>query len=212
MAGKHARAAAPRPDEAPSPTVARQLVLIGSLVTLVVLVVLALHFTGHRRSNDALPSTPGVHSTTGAPTTTGATGASKPSTTTTGGSPASTTTSATGTSKSPTATASNPPATPGVPVAKVPLLVLNNSTVARLAEGAAADFRAGGWPVADVGSLRGRLKDTTVYYSPGYAAAAHALAARFPQLHRVLPRIAGLPGTAKLTVVVTRYYRPTVTS
>ncbi|MDQ1724977.1 MAG: hypothetical protein QOG52_2005, partial [Frankiaceae bacterium] len=37
---------------------------------------------------------------------------------------------------------------------------------------------------------------------------AEALARQFPQLHRVLARIPGLPGSAKLTVVVTRYYEP----
>jgi hypothetical protein len=97
---------------------------------------------------------------------------------------------------------------PGRRAPGVPLLVLNNSTIDGLGLRAASDFRNGGWTVAGVGNLTGRLRDTTVYYEPGYAEQARALAAQFPQIHRVLPRIDGLPGTAHLTVVVTRYYKP----
>jgi hypothetical protein len=84
-----------------------------------------------------------------------------------------------------------------------PLLVLNNSRIPGLAERAARRFEAGGWPVRDTGSLRGRIRATTVYYPSGQRAAAEELARRFPEVRRVLPRLAGLPGTG-LTVVVTR--------
>jgi hypothetical protein len=84
------------------------------------------------------------------------------------------------------------------------LLVLNNSRVPGLAARAAAGFRAAGWPVAGTGNLRGRLRATTVYFTPGEADAARALAERFPAIRRVVPRQPGLPGEAPLTVVVTR--------
>ena len=110
-------------------------------------------------------------------------------------------------SPKPSGTKAPPPPAP-VAAPHYPLLVLNNSSVSGLGTAAAGDFEAGGWTIAGVGNLTGRLKDTTVYYSPGYEASARAFAAQFPQVHRVLARIPGLPGSAKLTVVVTRYYEP----
>jgi len=98
------------------------------------------------------------------------------------------------------------PATPrpAAPAPGPPLTVLNNSRYHDLAERAAARFRGGGWPVAVTGQFTGRLRASTVYYSPGQQAVAQRLAARFG-LPRVLPRFAGLPGQG-LTVVVTRDY------
>ncbi len=98
------------------------------------------------------------------------------------------------------------PATPrpAAPAPGPPLTVLNNSRYHDLAERAAARFRGGGWPVAVTGQFTGRLRASTVYYSPGQRAVAQRLAARFG-LPRVLPRFAGLPGQG-LTVVVTRDY------
>ena len=93
---------------------------------------------------------------------------------------------------------------PAAPVPGPPLTVLNNSRHHDLAERAAARFRGGGWPVAVTGQFTGRLRASTVYYSPGQQAVAQRLAARFG-LPRVLPRFAGLPGQG-LTVVVTRDY------
>lgn len=85
----------------------------------------------------------------------------------------------------------------------MPVLVLNNSRIDGLAARAAAEFEDGGWPVRDTGSLRGRIRATTVYYEPGQQDVARAFAERFPQVVRVLPRLTGLPGQG-LTVVVTR--------
>ena len=93
---------------------------------------------------------------------------------------------------------------PAAPAPGPPLTVLNNSRLHDLAERAAARFRGGGWPVAVTGQFTGRLRASTVYYSPGQRAVAQRLAARFG-LPRVLPRFAGLPGQG-LTVVVTRDY------
>jgi hypothetical protein len=81
--------------------------------------------------------------------------------------------------------------------------VLNNSTVPRLAARVAAHVRADGFRVIDVGNLTGRTESTTVYYSAGYLAQANLLAIDLPGRQRVLPRYAGLPSHAALTVVVT---------
>ena len=91
-----------------------------------------------------------------------------------------------------------PPAGPVQPA----LTVLNNSRIPTLAQTAAGRYRAGGWPVATIGSFRGRIVATTVYYLPGQRQQAREVAAAFG-IPRVLPRFAGLPGSG-LTVVVTR--------
>ena len=94
------------------------------------------------------------------------------------------------------------------PVARAPLTVLNNSTIAGLADRAAAAAERRGWRVAQVGNFAGRLPATTVYYTQGNAAeerAARQLAAEFPQIGQVLSRYAGLPPTpAGIVLVVTR--------
>ena len=120
-------------------------------------------------------------------------------------------TSATVTTAVPTTTV--PPPTTGAPstlppVARAPLTVLNNSTIAGLADRAAAAAERRGWQIAQVGNFAGRLPVSTAYYTPGNAAeerAARQLAAEFPKIGQVLPRYAGLPPTpAGIVLVVTR--------
>jgi hypothetical protein len=94
-----------------------------------------------------------------------------------------------------------PPA--AAPSVVVPVLVLNNSRTTGLADRAAAQFRAAGWPVRDTGNFRGRIRATTIYYPPGQRASAEEFARRFSGIERVLPRFEGLPGSG-LTVVLTR--------
>ncbi len=90
---------------------------------------------------------------------------------------------------------------------KAPLLVLNNSRIHGLAIIGANQFRKAGWTVTGTGNYRGRLPETTVYYSPGFKAAAETLARDFPAVTAVAPKPAGVPGSA-LTVILTRYFRP----
>ena len=85
----------------------------------------------------------------------------------------------------------------------------NNSTIKGLAESAAADFRAAGWPVTEVGNYpSGILPTSTVYFRPGTGeeASARRLGAEFGL--RVEPRFPGLqqakPG---LIVIVTRDFQ-----
>jgi len=97
--------------------------------------------------------------------------------------------------------ATQPPATAAP--AHPPVTVLNNSRRSGLAAHVAAEVRAKGWSVAKTGNFRGRIVETTLYYAPGQGAAATALAHQMPQIRRVAPRFAGLPGSG-LTLVVTR--------
>ena len=101
-----------------------------------------------------------------------------------------------------------PPAAPAEPAfTPTPVLVINNSRIDGLAERAAAYFEREGWPVRDIGSSRGKIRATTIYYPPGQEAMAREFARRFPEIQRVLPRLENLPGSG-LTVVVTRDFRP----
>ena len=114
-------------------------------------------------------------------------------------------------SPSPTASATAPPVSepsatqsPAQTAATlVPVTVLNNSRISRLAARVAADLRRHGWPVRKTGNFTGRIRATTVYYAPGQRASAMRLARTFAQIRRVEPRFAGLPGHG-LTLVVTR--------
>ncbi len=109
-----------------------------------------------------------------------------------------------GSGPAPTTPAPAPPTRPATP--RAPLTVLNNSTIAGLADRAAGEAQVRGWQVAQVGNFAGRLPATTVYYTPGDAAqeaAARQLAREFPPVEQVLPRYAGLPPTpAGLVLVV----------
>ena len=94
-----------------------------------------------------------------------------------------------------------PPPEPTVD--KIPVTVLNNSTITGLAAAAADQLRGAHWPIRLVGNFRGRLPISTAYYDPGQKTPALLLAKEFPAVRRVLPRFDGLPGHG-LTLVVTR--------
>ncbi|SHE77802.1 LytR C-terminal domain-containing protein [Streptoalloteichus hindustanus] len=89
------------------------------------------------------------------------------------------------------------------------LRVYNNSTIEKLAARAAADFRAAGWQVDEVGNYPGGLiPTTTVYYRPGTdeQAAAEEFARQFGV--RVEPRFDGISDASPgLIVIVTNDYR-----
>lgn len=97
----------------------------------------------------------------------------------------------------------------GVAAAKAPVRVYNNSLIRELAQHAAADFRASGWKVTDVGNYpSGIIPTSTVYYRPGTEeqAAAQSLANAFGL--QAQPRFPGIvdadPG---LIVIVTKDYQ-----
>lgn len=111
------------------------------------------------------------------------------------------------------------PANPAGPVTpteaapgRLPLTVLNNSRVHALADVAAVQLRADGWPVAATGNLPGRTAATTVYYDPGQRAAAQRLAREVPEVERVLPKPASLHRAGLVLVVTRDFPHPTRSS
>lgn len=91
---------------------------------------------------------------------------------------------------------------------KLPLLVLNNTTITGLASQAAQTFEAGGWTVTSFGNYTNDIISTCAYYDPdvtGAKAAATALQDQFPTIQRVEPKFAGLPA-GPIVVVLTPDY------
>jgi hypothetical protein len=93
-------------------------------------------------------------------------------------------------------------------VAKVPLIVANNTGAVGLAQTAAARFQANGWPVSELSNFTGDIISTCAYYdpsNPANQAAAVELQKEFPAIKRVKERFSGLP-SAPIVVVLTRDY------
>ena len=94
----------------------------------------------------------------------------------------------------------------------MPIRVLNNSTITGLAERAAAQLRARGWNVVEVGNYPyGIIPVSTAYSRPGTdeQAAAQALAAQIGI--RAEPRFMGIrDATPGLIVIATNNWDATV--
>jgi hypothetical protein len=105
----------------------------------------------------------------------------------------------------------------GTSVKDVPLIVLNNTTIPRLAAQAAQQFEAGGWTVTKYDNYTNAIASTCAYYDPSYPgakAAAEALRRQYPTIKRVEPRFAPDPGAEPLpdgpvVVVLTPDYSST---
>ncbi len=90
----------------------------------------------------------------------------------------------------------------------VPLVVLNNTTVAQLAQQAADQFRAGGWTVTSVGNLQNEILSTCAYYDPNdpqAKAAAQALQQQFPVIKRTKAKFPELPAGPVVVVLTPDY-------
>jgi hypothetical protein len=93
----------------------------------------------------------------------------------------------------------------------VPLVVLNNSSVANLASEAAQQFESGGWTVTHIDDLNNDILSPCAYYDPTVAnakQAALALQAQFPGIDRVKPKFPELP-SGPVVVVLTGDYSTT---
>jgi LytR cell envelope-related transcriptional attenuator len=93
----------------------------------------------------------------------------------------------------------------------VPLVVLNNSSVAGLAAQAAQQFENGGWSVTRIDDLQNEILSPCAYYDPSVAharAAAKALQRQFPGIDRVKPKFPQLP-SGPIVVVLTAAYTTT---
>jgi cytoskeletal protein RodZ len=123
--------------------------------------------------------------------------------------PSSTSTSVSAPTTTTTTTTVPPGDGNGEPAKSIPVRVLNNSKVKGLAATAAADLKADGWQVTEVGNYSAtNVPTTTVYFRPGTdeEAAARALAASFGL--QVEPRIAGIQSQpAGVIVIVTGDYK-----
>ncbi len=87
-----------------------------------------------------------------------------------------------------------------------PVSVLNNSRIHGLAHHVAAEVESRGWPLGQIGNLRGRVAETTVYYPPNGLAAAEHLAHDFGQIQRLEPQSEGGLHSPDLVLVVTRFW------
>jgi hypothetical protein len=131
------------------------------------------------------------------------------------------------TTRPPTSHASTPPATgsasttrssapttggtTSTPV-RLPLVVLNNTTVQDLAQGAAARFRSGGWTVTQYANYQNDIISTCAYYDPavsGAHEAALALQAQYPTIKRVEPQFSELSRfDSPIVVILVHDYVP----
>jgi hypothetical protein len=88
---------------------------------------------------------------------------------------------------------------------KLPLVVLNNTTISHLAEQAATEFQAGGWSVTKYANYTNNIISTCAYYDPsvsGAQAAAQALQAQFPAIKRIEPQFSELSTYSSPLVVI----------
>lgn len=176
-------------------TVRRLLPPLGAVGAVVVVILLLLFLNGRSSTTGAGPA---IEQPRTSPTASASSAAPSVSATPSASPPVSASPSA------PAPPVSEPPATTAPVVAtKVPVTVLNNSRRNGLGHRVAAELAAKGWPIAKVGNYRGRVAMTTVYYLPGQLPQARELAREFPEIRRLAPRFAGLPGQG-LTLVVTR--------
>jgi hypothetical protein len=103
---------------------------------------------------------------------------------------------------------SSPASSAGAAAAKLPLVVLNDTTISGLGKQAAGTFEAGGWRVTQVGNLQNDILSTCAYYDPsakGARASAELLQRQFPAIKRVVPKFAELP-PGPIVVVLTPDY------
>ncbi len=107
-------------------------------------------------------------------------------------------------SASSSASGSTSPASDG----RLPLVVLNNTTVTGLAAQASDRFKAGGWTVTSFGNYQNDILSTCAYYDPSVPNAeqdARRLQAQFPAIKRVEPKFPELPA-GPIVVVLTPDY------
>lgn len=189
----------------------RNRLIIAALVAavVVVLAVGGLVIRNHHHHASASAQTTGTSSpastTTPAPTTAVATTTVPPTTVPPTTVPPTTVAPTTSPTTTPATTAS--PTTAPV-VAKVDLVIANNTGRNGLASTARSRFEAGGWTVTAVGNISGGILSTCAFYDPNNPdnlAAAEALQKQFPAIKRVEPRFSRLP-VAPIVVVLTSDY------
>jgi murein DD-endopeptidase MepM/ murein hydrolase activator NlpD len=95
---------------------------------------------------------------------------------------------------------------PAAAPVKVPITVLNETSVTGLAAKLSSTFGGGGWPTTGVGAYKGNdVAASTVYFTQGdenQRQAAVALVTQFPQLSGPVPRFFDVPGNPNPGLVV----------
>lgn len=113
------------------------------------------------------------------------------------------------TTPEPTAEATPTPAAEPVtapPQVRVPVGILNNTDITGLAGRAEQRLEAGGWDVPAIDTYTsGEVSETTVFYPAGMQDAAEALAAQFPEIARVEPRLPNLTSDWLVLIVAEDY-------
>lgn len=191
--------------QSPRPARLAGLVLIGVAVVAVGLGIFTLTSNGSPQSQGRPPATGSTTTTNGTgPTTTPARSSSRPTTTT----PGTSTTTPTFPSGRTTTVAPPPPpggGQQGQPVSNTQMVrVYNNSMIKDLASQAAADFRAAGFNVVQVGNYPGGvIPTTTAYFTPGSASeqqTAEELGKDFNM--QVQPRFQGIAFASPGVIVI----------
>jgi hypothetical protein len=183
------------------------LLAVLGLVVLIVAVIALHHPKGHEATS--APTTPAAASS---PASSPAASSKSSSATTSKPATGSASTSATGTvtrsAVVPPVTSSSASSASSSGVARLPLVVLNNTDQTGLADTAKARFVAGGWTVTSTGNLVNSIISTCAYYDPdvtGAKAAAQALQAQFPAIKRTAVKFAELPAGPVVVVLTPDY-------
>jgi hypothetical protein len=99
--------------------------------------------------------------------------------------------------------ASQPPVTDPRPAARGHVVVFNETVHRGLAARFAAQLQSEGWSVDGIGTWRGNVPATTVYYPPGLEPRARALMAEHDEVGRIRPAFPGISRTA-ITVILAK--------
>lgn len=105
------------------------------------------------------------------------------------------------------ATAPSPTPTPAVrSPSQITVAVLNGSGRTGIAHRTADQATAAGYQVKKVGNTDAAARVSTIYYRPGFQAAAKALQRRFPGFTQVKPAGSGVPSDVMITMVIGEDY------
>ena len=119
-------------------------------------------------------------------------------------SPSASATSTASTSASPTATATPSPSPSAALAPKLPVTVLNGTTVPGLAASYALKVRSAGWSVVSVGNWRSTtVATTTIFYPSGKRTSAARLAKELSGNQEIAAALSGMTDRG-LTIVVAR--------
>ncbi len=100
-----------------------------------------------------------------------------------------------------------PPSDPvtAPPELRIPVGILNGTSIGGLAARAQERFQDGGWDVPAIDSTSREIEATTVYYPSGLEESAEALRAQFPEITRTAPTEGGLAQDRLVVILMDDY-------